>query len=53
MSDNLEMSLIDSISPKKQTNDFDFTRYYDTSGSIGFVRSVEDLKTTKRHFEIN
>ena len=40
-------------SSKKRSKKFDFTKYYDTSGRIVFIRLLEELKTPKRHFEIN
>ena len=36
-------------SSKKQTNEFD----YDTSVQLVFVRFLEEIEYTKRHFEIN
>ena len=38
---------------KKHTKKFDFTTKYDILGRIVFVRFLEELKTPKRHFEIN
>ena len=32
---------------------FGWSEYYDTSGQIVFIRFLEELKTQKRHFDIN
>ena len=45
------MSLVSSILPKK--NEKNQPNYYGTSSRIVFVRFLEELKTPKRHFEIN
>ena len=37
----------------QKTNKTIMLHYYDTSGRIVFVRFLEELKTPKRHFEIN
>ena len=37
----------------KQTNEFDFTKYNDTSGRLVFVQFLEEIEDTKKTFEIN
>ena len=37
-------------SSKKQTDEFDFTIYYDTSSWFVFVRFLEEIEDTKKTF---
>ena len=45
-----EWFLGSSISSKKQTNEFNFTMYYDTSGRLVFVRFLEEIDDPKKPF---
>ena len=36
--------------PKKRTNEFYFTTYYDTSGRLVFVRFLDEIEDTKKTF---
>ena len=45
--------MVSSILPQNERKKFDLTTVHDTSGRIVFVRFSEELRTPKRHFEIN
>ena len=36
----------------QKTNEQILLYYYETSGQLGFVRFLEEIEDTKRHFEI-
>ena len=40
----------DFNSPKKQTKQFDFTMYYDTSGRLVFVHFLGEIEDNKKTF---